>query len=285
MTVFEPEHRFVNVGSLRLHVVQFGPAGGRPVMLLHGFPDFWIGWRRQIDALASAGYRVIVPDQRGYNTSDKPGGVREYALPRLVGDVVALADALGVERFHLIGHDWGGIVAWATGATLPHRLDKLVILNAPHPEVLLAHAVHSPTQFLRSSYVAFFQIPLLPEAVLGARRSALLVRALRGSSRQGAFEEEDIVEYRHAWEQPEALSSMLNWYRALPFRPSLKARIVTPTLVIWGLQDKALEFGLAQRSLALCEDGKLELFAQATHWVHREESGAVNAALTAFLDG
>jgi pimeloyl-ACP methyl ester carboxylesterase len=285
MDLFAPEHRFVNVGSVRLHVVQFGPPDGRPVMLLHGFPDFWMGWRRQADALASAGYRVIIPDQRGYNSSDKPRGIKEYTLHKLVGDVVALADALGHARFHLVGHDWGGIVAWATAAIVPHRLEKLVILNAPHPGVLLAHSLQSPTQFLRSSYVAFFQIPLLPEAALGAHRSALLVRALRGSSRQGAFDDKDIAAYRQAWEQPEALTAMLNWYRALRFRPSLKQRVSTATLVIWGQQDQALEFGLARRSLDLCDNGQLRVFENATHWVQREESSAVNAAILTFFDG
>ncbi|MER8824788.1 alpha/beta hydrolase [Mesorhizobium sp. M0166] len=285
MVSLAPEHQFVNAGSIRFHVVQAGPAGGKPVMLLHGFPDFWIGWRRQIGTLASAGYRVIVPDQRGYNTSDKPEGISEYTLPKLLGDVFALADALGIGRFHLVGHDWGGIVAWAAGAKLPHRLDKLVILNAPHPDVVFTHALRSPTQFLRSSYVVFFQIPLLPEAVLGARRSALLARALRTSSREGAFEEEEIAEYRQAWERPGALTNMLNWYRALPFRPSLKERITTPTLVMWGMQDQALESGLAKRSLALCDDGRVQTFEKGTHWVQREESNAVNAALLAFLEG
>lgn len=279
-----PDHRFVKVGSVRLHVVQSGPAHGKPVMLLHGFPDFWLGWRRQIDALASAGFRVIVPDQRGYNISDKPQGMREYTIPKLLGDVVALADALGIGRFHLVGHDWGGIIAWVAGAKVAHRLDKLVILNAPHPEVLFAHAWRSPTQFLRSSYVAFFQLPLLPEAVLGARHSALLARALVKSSRVDAFKEDDIAAYRQAWERPGALTGMLNWYRALRLRPSMKERITTPTFVLWGMQDQALEFGLAERSLALCADGRLETFEQASHWVQREEASAVNAALLAFLD-
>ncbi len=285
MISFAPEHRFVNAGNIRLHVVEAGPAGGKPVILLHGFPDFWIGWRRQIDALASAGFRVIVPDQRGYNVSDKPKGVREYALAKLLGDVVALADALGIERFHLVGHDWGGVVAWTAGAKLPSRLDKLVILNAPHPEALFAHLLRSPTQLLRSSYAAFFQVPVLPEAVLGARHSALLARALRTSSRSGAFLEEEIAEYRQAWQQPGALTGMLNWYRALRFRPSVKEPITTPTLVLWGMQDHALEGGLAERSLSFCNIGRLQPFERAMHWVQREEASAVNAALLTFLDG
>jgi pimeloyl-ACP methyl ester carboxylesterase len=285
MIALKPEHRFVNAGSIRLHVVQAGPTEGQPVILLHGFPDFWIGWRRQMEAFASAGFRVVVPDQRGYNISDKPKGICEYTLAKLLGDVVALADALGLGKFHLVGHDWGGIVGWAAGAKLSHRLDKLVILNAPHPEVLLAHSFRSPTQFLRSSYAAFFQFPLLPEAILGARHSALLARGLIKSSQPGAFTDEDIAEYRRAWERPGSLTGMLNWYRALRYRPSLKERITTPTLVLWGMQDQVLECGLAERSLALCDEASLQTFEKATHWVQREDARAVNAALLAFLEG
>ncbi|WAP69100.1 alpha/beta fold hydrolase [Jiella pelagia] len=285
MISLDLEHRFVTVGSIRLHVVQAGPADGKPVVLLHGFPDFWIGWRHQIRALASAGFRVIVPDQRGYNTSDKPKGIVEYRLSKLLGDVAGLADALGYERFHLVGHDWGGIVGWSAGAKLPHRVDKLVILNAPHPEALFPHALRSPTQLLRSSYAGFFQFPLLPEIILGARRSTVLVRALERTSRPDAFTDEDLAEYRRAWEQQGSLTAMLNWYRALRFRPIMKERIATPTLVLWGMQDRALEFGLAQRSLGFCDNGYLETFDKATHWVHREEARAVNASLVSFLDG
>ncbi|WP_198516954.1 alpha/beta fold hydrolase [Sinorhizobium meliloti] len=131
----------------------------------------------------------------------------------------------------------------------------------------------------------FFQIHFLPEAVLGARLSAMLARALRKSGREGAFEEEEIAEYRHAWERPGALTNMLNWHRALRFRSSLAARITTPTLVMWGMRDQTLEFGLAKRSLALCEDGRQQIFEKATHWVQREEGSAVNGPLLAFLDG
>ncbi|WAJ27986.1 alpha/beta fold hydrolase [Antarcticirhabdus aurantiaca] len=283
MTPLDIDHRQINLRGVRLHVAQAGPADGPPVLLLHGFPDFWIGWRSQIEALAGAGYRVVVPDQRGYNTSDKPKGIREYALPKLLDDVAALADALGHERFHLVGHDWGGIVAWAAGARMPDRLDTLVILNAPHPEALFPYAMRSPSQVLRSSYAAFFQFPILPEAVLSVRRCALLVRALERTSRPGTFPPEDIEAYRQAWERPGAIGAMLNWYRALRFRPRMSERIGVPTLVLWGLRDQALEPGLAEASLAFCDDGRLQTFPAATHWLQREEAAAVNAALLSFL--
>jgi pimeloyl-ACP methyl ester carboxylesterase len=284
MVAHELEHGFIDVGGISLHVVQAGPASGKPVILLHGFPDAWFGWRPQIAALAGAGYRVIIPDQRGYNTSEKPRGVRQYFLGHLLNDLAGLADELQLGKFHLVGHDWGGIVAWAAGAQMSEHVDKLVILNAPHPEVLLPHALRSPSQLLRSSYVAFFQLPLLPETVLGAHDSQLLVRALLKSSRPGAFTDGDIAEYRRAWARPGALTAMLNWYRALRYRKNLKQRISTPTLVLWGKQDQALELGLAQLSLGLCDNGRLEIFENATHWLHREEAPAVNAALLSFLE-
>ncbi|MBB3934594.1 alpha/beta fold hydrolase [Aureimonas phyllosphaerae] len=280
---FAPTHRTIHCNGLRLHVVQAGPASGPPVVLLHGFPDFWIGWRPQMKALAEAGFRVIVPDQRGYNLSDKPKGVGAYALPKLVGDVLALSDALGHERFDLVGHDWGGIVAWTLAAKAPHRLRRLAILNAPHPEALFPHALRSPTQFLRSGYAAFFQFPLLPEAVLGARRFAVMVRALRQTGRPDAFTSADLDLYREAWSRPGALTGMLNWYRALRLRPRVQERITVPTLILWGLQDTALERGLADRSLRFCDNRRLETFRDATHWLHREEPGRVNAALLSFL--
>jgi pimeloyl-ACP methyl ester carboxylesterase len=277
------EHRWIQAGPIRLHVVLAGPQTGTPVFLLHGFPDAWFGWRHQIDALAEAGYRVVAPDQRGYTTSAKPHGPRRYALDALTADVAALADALAIDRFHLVGHDWGGIVAWAMGALMPERLERLVILNAPHPEALFPYALRHPSQFLRSLYAAFFQFPALPEAALRARDFALMERALVASARPGTFGAVDLAAYREAWRHPGALTAMLNWYRALRFRPRLEQRIAVPTLVLWGLKDTALEAGLAERSLSYCDNGRLVTFPEATHWLQREEAGAVNVELLAFL--
>jgi pimeloyl-ACP methyl ester carboxylesterase len=285
MTSPDLQHRFIEAGGLRFHMVEAGPADGPAVLLLHGFPDFWIGWRAQIEALSTAGFRVLVPDQRGYNASAKPLGIHAYALARLVGDVAALADALDLRRFHLVGHDWGGIVAWAAGTMLRDRIERLAVLNAPHPEVLFPYALRSPTQFLRSSYAAFFQFPWLPEALLGISQSALLARALERSARPGTFPPPEIARYRESWQRPGALTAMLNWYRALRYRPRLPEPIEAPVLVLWGMKDQALEAGLARASLELCRNGRLETFPEATHWLQREEPEAVNAALIGFLRG
>ena len=193
-----------DTGAVTLHVVEAGPADGPAVILLHGFPEFWFGWRHQIGALAAAGHRVVVPDQRGYATSDKPEGIDAYRGVRLAGDVVGLADALGIDRFRLVGHDWGGVVAWATAALHPGRVERLAVLNAPHPDTWGLYALTHPTQALRSAYVGLFQLPRLPEALLSAGRHRALRRSLLESSRPGTFTEADLDRYVEAWSKPGA---------------------------------------------------------------------------------
>jgi pimeloyl-ACP methyl ester carboxylesterase len=234
--------------------------------------------------LVAAGLRVAVPDQRGYNLSDKPRGARSYGLDTLAGDVVALADVYGRQRFHLVGHDWGGLVAWWAASRHPQRIERLVILNAPHPAVAGAYARRHPSQLLKSSYVGFFQLPLLPERMLAQDGFARMCRALRGSSRRGTFSDDDLARYRHAWAQPGALTGMLNWYRALRYRPTMpNPRVNAPTLLLWGVRDRFLERGLAEASLALCQAGRPVWFEQATHWLHLEEANDVTDEMVEFL--
>lgn len=274
------------VNGVLLHGAAAGSEGGPLVILLHGFPDFWWGWRHQIEPLAAAGLRVLALDQRGYNLSHKPRGVRSYDLDTLAADVIALADAHGRRHVRLVGHDWGGLVAWWTASRHPDRVERLAILNAPHPAVFGSYARAHPSQLVKSGYVGFFQIPRLPEVVLRADDFALLRRALRGSSRPGTFSEEDFARYKAAWAEPGALTAMINWYRALRRRRSIPdPRVAAPTLVIWGEQDRFLEKGLAGASLALCDSGRPVWFETAGHWVHLEEAEAVNAELIAFLRG
>ncbi|MGI8748579.1 MAG: alpha/beta fold hydrolase, partial [Deinococcus sp.] len=160
--------------GVTLHLVEAGPADGPPVVLLHGFPEFWYGWRRQIGALAEAGYRVMVPDMRGYNLSDKPCGVAAYGMEALTGDLLALLDARGYERASVVGHDWGAAVAWSFALRHPERVARLVILNVPHPAVFARTLRRSRAQRARSWYMFFFQLPLLPELLLRAGRCGLM---------------------------------------------------------------------------------------------------------------
>lgn len=273
------------VNGVTLHVVEAGREGDPVVILLHGFPEFWWAWRHQIGPLADAGFHVVAPDMRGYNESDAPPAVADYRLDTLAADVVALADAVGATRFHLVGHDWGAVVGWRVAVAHADRLERVVLMDGPHPDVLLRQALTHPTQALRSTYVAFFQLPWLPEATLGAFGFAGLKAAMRGSARADAFEPGALDRYARAWARPGALTAMLNYYRALRLRPSAgaPARITPPTLVLWGERDQALELRVADASVALCDRGRLTVVPGATHWLHLEESARVTAEIIGFL--
>ena len=280
------EHAYIETNGIRLHVAQAGPADGPLVILLHGFPEFWYGWRRQIEPLARAGYRVWAPDQRGYNLSDKPQGLAAYDIAELARDVVGLIDASGRQKCFLAGHDWGAAVAWTVAQSYPERIEKLAILNVPHPAVMFRTLRSSPAQLRKSWYMFFFQIPLLPEAMLRTNDWAGAVEMLRRSSLPGSFTEQDFEQYRQAWWRKGAFTSMLNWYRAvIQHPPAMPAdpRLRLPTLVLWGKRDIALSHEMAQPSIDLCEDGQLIFFENATHWVQHDEAEAVTAYLIGFF--
>ncbi len=283
MTTAIYEHHFIRTNGITLHTVLAGPVDGPPVILLHGFPEFWYGWRRQIPALAAAGFRVWVPDQRGYNLSDKPAGIDAYALDVLARDALGLIDAIGQERVYLAGHDWGAMVAWWVALVAPERLRRLAILNVPHPYVVRRRLMTDPRQMARSAYGAFFQLPRLPEALLGAADWRALARSMRANSLPGTFSDEDLRHYRQAWSQPRAMTSMLNWYRASfrqqPAEVPPSGRVIVPTTIIWGKKDFALRSVMAEESAALCERGELVWRPDNTHWVQHEAADQVNAIL------
>lgn len=271
--------------SVRLHAIAEGPRDGPVVLLLHGFPEFWYGWRKQIEPLASAGFRVIVPDQRGYNLSSKPTGVASYALTELITDVIAIADQLGQQRIFLAGHDWGAAVAWSTALLHPQRIAKLAVLNVPHPSVMRRFLTSRYRQTLRSWYMFFFQLPWLPEAVFSAFDFRMGTRSLLRSSRPGTFSPEDLAQYREAWSQPGALTAMINWYRAL-FRHRTKfpdRTVHIPTRILWGERDAFLLTEMAHESLRYCTSAELFTFAGASHWLQHEEPARVSELLVEFF--
>ena len=245
-----------------------GPEDGPLVVLLHGFPDAWFGWGPQIKALIDAGYRVVVPDQRGYHYSDKPRSIDAYQLHLLGGDIVGLIDAFGATRAHVVGHDWGGAVTWWLARHESQRLRSATILNCPDPSVMATYLKRLYLkQILKSWYILFFQLPKLPEALLAAGDYRFLASALEDLSNPGAFSTEELDVYRRAWSQPGALSGMLNWYRAArrtmlggpPPAPSSSSDngsssfpITTPTTVIWGRRDLALDPALVEPRAIRC---------------------------------
>jgi pimeloyl-ACP methyl ester carboxylesterase len=274
-----------SVNGVELHAVTAGDPDDPLVVLLHGFPDFWYGWREQIPALVDAGYRVVVPDQRGYNLSEKPDGLDAYRRSRLSGDVAALIESESRESAHVVGHDWGAIVAWDLALRHPRFVDRLGIVNVPHPTVMLRTIKTNPQQMARSWYAAFFQLPRLPEWALGRDDAEGIVRVLEASSNAGAFTETDLDRYRYAFRRDGAIRGAVNWYRALVrYRDDPPRETVDPpTLVVWGEDDAALLPEMATKSLSYCTDGRLERIPWASHWVHLEEPERVNDLLVGHL--
>ena len=279
------EHRFADLGGIRLHYVEAG--AGPLVICLHGFPDFWYSWRHQIPALVAAGFRVVAPDLPGYNRSDKPRRIDSYRDDVIADDIADLVDALGEDRAHVVGHDWGGAIAWIFAMRHHAMLDRVVVMNCPHP-VTFAKAMSDPGQLVRSWYIGFFQVPLLPEIALSANRYAALRRLYPTST--GAFTAQDIDRYLEAADRSERFRGGLNYYRAAarrnPMRPREDLRPVErPGLVIWGDGDGVLKPELAEVSPRWGPDVRIEHIGTAGHWVHHEEPDVVNELLTGFLRG
>jgi pimeloyl-ACP methyl ester carboxylesterase len=279
------QDELISSNGIRLHVALAGPQDGPLVILLHGFPEFWYGWRNQIPFLAESGFRVWAPDQRGYNLSDKPPGIAAYSLDQLASDVIGLVDAAGCQATFLVGHDWGGGVAWWAAAKYPERIRRLVIINAPHVSVFRRAMFRDPAQMLKSWYFLALQVPWLPEALwrLSIRRGIPARMA-----RNGMFTGGDPELYRRAWSQPGAMTGMINWYRAArqaPPHPLPDTRIQMSALLLWGSRDAYLRRELAEASIRMCDDGRLVYFEQATHWVHHEHAAEVSALIADFFKG
>jgi epoxide hydrolase 4 len=271
-------------GGLRLHYVEAGT--GPLLVLLHGFPEFWYSWRRQIPALAAAGFHVVAPDMRGYNLSDKPVGWRAYDLEELAGDIAGLIRHFGDEPANVAGHDWGAVVAYGVAMNHPELVRRLAILNVPHPERML-QGFRTLRQLRKSWYMFFFQIPGLPEALVRRDGFAFAKRSLRADSPQ-SFSDADLERYVEAWSQPGALTGMIDYYRAaLRQSPGSALRrlrpIPAPTLVIWGERDRHLGAELAEPLPQWVPDLRVERLPNATHWVQHEEPERVNALLAEFF--
>ena len=279
---------FVQANGIRFHVVTAGTKGPL-VILLHGFPQFWYAWRRQIPALAKK-FRVVVPDLRGYGETDKPRGVSAYTLPTLSKDVAELIRAMGETKAHVVGHDWGGAIAWDLATRYPQVVDRLVVLNAPHPKPFLRHLLTNPRQIARSWYMFFFQLPWLPERKLladGARAMRSVFRTHDGKT----FEADELREFRAAAQKPGAMTASLNYYRAAFRRPfaagaigAAQRKITSPTLLIWGEDDIALGKELTYGMEGLFAGPfRVEYIRQCSHWVMEERPEQVNKLLVSFL--
>ncbi len=277
---------YADLGDVRLHYVEAGE--GPLVVLLHGFPQTHHMWRFQITALVEAGFRVVAPDMRGYNLSDKPDGVEKYRVHKLARDVEHLILHLGEEKAAVVGHDWGAIVAWFVAMQYPERVEKLGILNVPHPARFFFDGFTMPKQLLKSSYMFFFQLPRLPEKAVSANDFAALRAGFRTNTvRPEAISEEDAEHYVEAISRPGALTATINYYRALfryPFdMQALLKEIETPTLVIWGEQDVFLSSELAEPRPLWVPKLRVERLPDASHFVAEDRPDRVNALLLELL--
>jgi len=292
----EAESRFVTVNGLKLHTVVAGPEDGPLAVLLHGFPECWYSWRYQIPPLVEAGYRLVVPDQRGYNLSEKPTGMKSYQIDRLTADVRELVRILGHtslasqgesrERALVIGHDWGGAVAWRLAMDYPDLVEKLIVMNAPHPVAFARELSTSWSQRLKSWYMLFFQLLWLPETLLTLAPMAtarLLFR--RTAVRARAFSDADLEVMAAALAQPGAMRAMIHWYRAaFRYPPSQRTQVIeTPTLLIWAEDDVALGKSLTYGLEKWVPNLTMHYVPHCGHWVQNEAPDEVNRHVLGFV--
>jgi pimeloyl-ACP methyl ester carboxylesterase len=290
-------HRFAHVNGVRLHYVEAQPAttngsestSGRWCLLLHGFPEFWYSWRHQLPALARAGFRAVAPDLRGYNLSDKPPGIRSYRLDHLLGDLVGLIHHLGEPKASVVGHDWGGVLAWHLAIYHPDLVERLVILNAPHPAAY-QRELHSWRQLLKSWYVFLFQVPGLAEQLISAGDFDLVERMFRHQPvNPNAFTPEDVRLYKHALARPGALTAALKYYRAnssaLVQRLHNSPTITVPTLLLWGERDNYLSPRLTEGLQSWVTNLSVVRFPDVSHWIQNDAPERVNWLMVEFLKG
>jgi len=294
-------HLYAEVNGLRLHYVSAGQ--GQTMLFLHGFPEFWYLWKNQL-AEFGKDHQAVALDMRGYNLSDKPEKVEEYSTDHLVSDVKGMLDQLaGGEKSVLVGHDWGGAVAWSFAMAHPEYLEKLVIVNAPHPLVFLRQFANNPDQREASAYMNMFRKPEAEETLSANNYQVLRDAVFAGSARPDVYTEEDKNAYIEAWSQPGALTGGLNYYRALPAGPprdeteaaaiaALLEQLVSsgsyvvhvPTLVIWGMKDIALVPGNLEGLEEYVPDLRVKRITDGTHWVISEQPDVINAAIREFIE-
>src|SRR4051794_19843843 len=262
--------------DLTFDVTDSGPDDGPVVVLLHGYPENRTSWEAVTPLLVSQGFRVLAPDQRGYSPRARPKGRRAYATQHLAGDVVALLDAAGAEKAHVVGHDWGGGVAWALASAHPHRLHTVTSLTTPHPRAMLK-AMVTGTQGFKSWYMFMFQLPVLPELAYTDRMQKRLRATLRGTG----LSDDAIDRYVTPLREPGAATAAINWYRAMPFSASMKGGVSVPALYVYGTKDAFL----GRKAADLTGDYvtapyRYEVLDGINHWMPEEIPDVVARLIT-----
>ena len=286
---YEIHNEFVKVNGIRMHYVTMG--NGSLIVLLHGFPEFWYSWRYQIPTLSKQ-FKVVAPDMRGYGETEKPVKIDAYKIEKVVKDIVELIHGLGYEKATIAGHDWGGIIAWSIAMMAPDIVEKLIIMNAPHPAVYIKHMHKNIKQILRSWYVFFFLIKGVPELILSSNNyKTLKTSLLKSSVRKESFTEKDIESYVSSWKSG-GISGGINYYRAnlnLRYWSNSNAvsfpKIKVPVLQIWAECDVFLGKELTKNTQEFIDASyPLHLIPNCGHWLQQEASDEVNGAMIKFLD-
>ncbi len=291
------QNQYAEVNGIRLHYISVGK--GKLIMFVHGFPEFWYEWEKQLIEFGQD-YQAVAPDLRGYNLSSKPSDVEKYHVKYLIEDLRALAAHLGHEKFIMVGHDWGGGVAWSAAMRHPELLEKLVIINSPHPAVFARELLNNPDQQKASQYMLILR-SAEAERVLSENNFARLSDVLVQFGSKWEMSEERRLKYIDAWSQPGALTGSLNYYRASPLYPPTSTEdkeqiksilnlpkemlaVRVPTLVIWGEQDRALLAGNLDGLEEYIEDLTLKRIPDGTHWVIHEQPELVNTLIRDFIN-
>ena len=279
------QHEYIISNGVKLHYVTQGE--GPLMLMLHGFPEFWYSWRHQIPEFAK-NYKVVALDLRGYNESDKPPQQSAYVMSEFIKDVEGVIKGLGYERCVLVGHDWGGVIAWCFAYAHPEMLEQLIVLNIPHP-AKFAEGLRTPQQLLRSSYAFFFQLPRLPELLLKAGNYQAIGNTFTGMAiNKSAFTPADIEAYKNAASRRGALTAMLNYYRNAFFTTFGQGDwsiLQVPTLMIWGEKDTALRKELTYGTEKYVRDFQIRYIPNCSHWVQQEQPELVNQYMREFLAG
>jgi pimeloyl-ACP methyl ester carboxylesterase len=290
------QSQYADVNGIRLHYVSVGT--GKLVMFVHGFPEFWAEWENQLTAIGKD-HQAVAPDMRGYNLSSKPADIENYHIKELIEDLRALAEYLGHAKFSMVAHDWGGAVAWSFAMRYPDWLEKLIIINSPHPAVFARELLHNPAQQKASEYMLTFRTPEA-EQILSENNYAGLMQALFQFGSKWEMTEEIRLKYIEAWSRPGALTGGLNYYRVSPlYPPTSKSdeekikgilnlphemlEVKVPTLVIWGEQDQALLTGNLEGLGEYVSDLTIKRIPDGSHWVSHEQPGLINLLIRDFV--
>ncbi|MFN6565946.1 alpha/beta hydrolase [Dendronalium sp. ChiSLP03b] len=277
------KHEYINTNGVKLHYVTQG--AGPLMVMLHGFPEFWYSWRHQIPEFAKY-FQVVALDLRGYNDSDKPKEQSAYVMDEFVKDIKGVIKGLGYDKCILVGHDWGGAIAWFFAYAHPEMVERLIILNLPHPAKFI-QGLYTPQQLFRSWYIFLFQLPLLPELLLQSLDFQLIERTIQGTAfNKSAFTQADLDAYKDAAAKRGAIAAMLNYYRnnLLQFMPNRKWDILdVPTLMIWGENDTALGKELTYDTAAYVRNLKVRYIPHCGHWVQQEQPEIVNQYMKEYL--